>query len=203
MTDPPPTNTAQQWNRRYEENDTPWDTDLVSLELLRALEQGEVSGHRVLDLGCGTGTNTLHLAQLGFDVTGVDIAENALIKARAKMEQAGVTAQFIQADICDLPEMGEPFDFVLDRGCYHCVRRTNLPGFISSLSKQTLSESHYLLLTGNASELREHGPPGVTEQEIREELGELFLILRIRAFRFEDPGEVEGPLGWSCLLRRK
>ena len=61
----------------------------------------------------------------------------------------------------------------------------------------------YLSLSGNANEQTEQGPPRVTEEEIRAELGGVFEVQQLRAFRFEDPGGVDGPLGWSCLMVRR
>jgi hypothetical protein len=61
----------------------------------------------------------------------------------------------------------------------------------------------YLSLAGNANEQSELGPPRVSEQEIRNELGGLFEVQELRAFRFQDPGGVDGPLGWSCLMVRQ
>jgi hypothetical protein len=98
----------------------------------------------------------------------------------------------------------EPFDFVFDRGCYHCARRANLDGFLATLRRVSRSGAKYLLLAGNANEQTDSpGPPRVHEDEIRAELGGLFDVDWIRPFRFEDPGGVEGPLGWSCLLTRR
>ena len=61
-----------------------------------------------------------------------------------------------------------------------------------------------LVLTGNAREPHQPGPPVLTEEQIREEVGRLFDIVHLREFRF-DQVEADGSrfLGWSCLLRRK
>ena len=59
------------------------------------------------------------------------------------------------------------------------------------------------MLCGNADESVEHGPPRVTEADIRSEWSGLFEIHWIRAFRFEDRGGVPGPLGWACWMTRR
>jgi SAM-dependent methyltransferase len=48
---------------------------------------------RVLDLGCGTGANLLHFAALGFEVVGVDVAEQAIARTRSRAEAAGLRPQ--------------------------------------------------------------------------------------------------------------
>ena len=78
-------------------------------------------------------------------------------------------------------------------------RREKLP-VLPALKRATQPGSQMLVLTGNADEHREHGPPQLTEQEIREEFSGLFRIDSLRAFHFEDAGGVQGPLGWSCWM---
>jgi hypothetical protein len=113
-----------------------------------------------------------------------------------------VSIQWVEASVTEVTGVTGPFDFVFDRGCYHCVRRNDLAGYVATLGRLTQPGSRMLLLTGNANEQSEQGPPRVHEDEIRAELGPLFKIDQIRAFRFEDTGGVEGPLGWSCLMTR-
>jgi 2-polyprenyl-3-methyl-5-hydroxy-6-metoxy-1,4-benzoquinol methylase len=48
----------------------------------------------VLDAGCGTGENALHIASLGLSVLGVDVAETALAIAREKAADRGTQAEF-------------------------------------------------------------------------------------------------------------
>jgi hypothetical protein len=60
-----------------------------------------------------------------------------------------------------------------------------------------------LILTGNARERHDPGPPVVSEQEIRAELGNVFTIERLHEFRFDEvAGQGVRFLGWSCFLRR-
>ncbi len=49
---------------------------------LPAIFSAHVHGRKALDFGCGTGRSTRFLRQLGFEVTGIDIAENMIRKAR-------------------------------------------------------------------------------------------------------------------------
>jgi cyclopropane fatty-acyl-phospholipid synthase-like methyltransferase len=156
-----------------------------------------------VELGCGTGTNAIFLAQQGFDVTAIELSPRALEQAIRRADEAGVEVQFRQGDLCRFESALQPFDFVFDRGCYHSVRKIDLGGFLETLRRLTKSGSKLLALTGNANDTTELGPPRLHEHEIRAELGGLFDVNFIREFRFEDKGGVEGYLGWSCLLTRK
>jgi len=199
----PVTRTPEEWNQRYLGGQTPWDSGIRSRELARVLAEGRVRPGRAVELGCGTGTNAVFLAQQGFQVTAIDCAPLALAAARRQALQAGVAVEFHEADLCRFEKSLEPFDFVFDRGCYHCARRVDLAGFLRTVQSLTRAGSRYLVLTGNANEGTDEGPPRLHEREIRDELEGLFQIEFIREIRFEDPGGVDGPLGWSCLMTRR
>jgi len=71
---------------------------------------GDVSGLRVLDLGCGSGWLSAQLADAGAHVTGVDGAQSLLAKARALRPDI----PFVSHDLTHpLPDLGAPFDRVL------------------------------------------------------------------------------------------
>lgn len=192
-------NVDRDWEGKYRAGETRWDSGLASGELRRVLAEQRIEAGRAIDLGCGTGTNAVYLATQGFAVTGVDCAPRALELARGKADAAGVRVEWIEADVQHFGAGLEPFDLVFDRGCYHCCRRVDLDGYRETLLHVMRPGALLLLLCGNANEQTEEGPPRVTEQEIRDELGRLIEFEFIREFRFEDAGGVDGPLGWSCF----
>jgi SAM-dependent methyltransferase len=64
---------------------------------------GDVAGQRVLHLQCHFGQDTLSLARLGADATGVDLSDRAIEAARALSAELGLAAEFVCADVYDLP----------------------------------------------------------------------------------------------------
>jgi SAM-dependent methyltransferase len=69
---------------------------------------------RILDLGCGTGSLSVLLAELGHTVLGVDFSPRMLEHAAAKAGRHGVQVAFLEGDAGDPPVDG-PFDVVLSR----------------------------------------------------------------------------------------
>jgi ubiquinone/menaquinone biosynthesis C-methylase UbiE len=101
----------------------PWDAVGLRKELVRLLDTGKMpptSHPRVVDLGCGTGANVVHLAQCGYRPVGVDFSTVALRKARERASDAGVAdrCRFVQGDLTatTIPGVDELFDLLLDFG---------------------------------------------------------------------------------------
>ena len=187
---------------RYARGETPWDSGKPSVELLRVLDAEKLTGATVFEIGCGTGTNAIELARRGFAVVAVDVVEQAITIAREKARAAAVDVDFRVVDVLK-DNLGGPYDILFDRGVYHCLRTVDLKAFQGFLRRATRVGSWWLSLAGNAKEETDPGPPVVSENEIRAELGPLFDIIELREFRFTGIKNDLRPLGWSILMRRK
>ncbi|MBO0684798.1 MAG: methyltransferase domain-containing protein, partial [Candidatus Dormibacteraeota bacterium] len=75
-----------------------WDQEAPAPEVVELA--GQLSVGRALDLGCGTGTNSLHLAQQGWSVVGLDFSSTAIERARERGH--GLDVRFLQGDVADL-----------------------------------------------------------------------------------------------------
>jgi SAM-dependent methyltransferase len=191
------------WNDHYRAGNLPWDTGRPSGELQRVVRQIGLRPCRALELGCGTGTNSVWLAHQGFEVTGVDLAPLAVEQADKRARTAGTNVHFVVADVLHLPDLGEPFAFFFDRGCYHSIRNAT-EQYAPAVARQLVSGGRGLILAGNAREPHDPGPPVVTEEQIRDELGVAFHILDLHEFRFDEaPGVPVSFLGWSCLVEKR
>jgi SAM-dependent methyltransferase len=93
-----------------------WHLSQPSPELVAALDERWIGpAGRALDLGCGLGSESGHLARLGFQAVGVDLSATALLRAGKLHPKAA----FVQADVLQLPFNDSVFDLALDRGCFH------------------------------------------------------------------------------------
>jgi SAM-dependent methyltransferase len=194
-----------EWNQRYRDNNVPWNTNEPDSELKKVLEEYRISPGRALDAGCGTGTNSVYLASRGFDVTGFDFAPLAIEAAKKRVAAAKAKVQLLEADIFKLPDLGPPFQFILDRGCFHIVRKTDEAGAVRVFERLLAPDGHLLVLAGNANEENppEQGPPRVTEAEMCSAF-KSFEIIHLRPFLFDKVvGYDYRPLAWSMLLKKR
>ncbi|WP_428225800.1 class I SAM-dependent methyltransferase [Flavobacterium sp.] len=108
----------------------------IELELL-----GDISGKKVLHLQCHFGQDTLSMARMGAQVTGVDLSNKAIETAQALSHQLQLDTQFICSDIYDLPNhLSEKFDLVFTS--YGTI------GWLPDLDKWAKVVSHFLKPNG-------------------------------------------------------
>ena len=74
-----------------------------------------------LDLGCGSAVWGVELARRGWQVTGIDVVENAIERGHDRVREAGVEMQLVQGDVTNLgaSAIGSGFRLVLDTGTFH------------------------------------------------------------------------------------
>jgi SAM-dependent methyltransferase len=128
--------TGLPWDASYRDGPAPWDVGRPQPAVARLAADGGFAG-AVLDAGCGTGENALHLASLGLSVLGVDVAETALAIARAKAADRGLEVEFAAADALQLERLGRRFATVLDCGLFHTFDGDERPGYVASLASVT------------------------------------------------------------------
>jgi SAM-dependent methyltransferase len=91
-------------------------------ELIDREESGQSAPFgAALDLGTGSGIWGIELAKRGWQVTGIDIVEKALERARDRVQQAGVNMRLVKGDVTALRSTGisTMFRLVLDTGTFH------------------------------------------------------------------------------------
>jgi SAM-dependent methyltransferase len=125
-----------------------WRRHTPPAELV-ALVRGDTAlpSGRALDLGCGTGTDTIYLAGHGWDVTAVDGVPKALSIARRNATAAGVMPRFLHGDVTRLHELnvGSGYTLLLDFGCFHTLPDDRRPAYVKSVSDAAAPEATLLL----------------------------------------------------------
>jgi 2-polyprenyl-3-methyl-5-hydroxy-6-metoxy-1,4-benzoquinol methylase len=128
---------------RYWRRATPWDTGVTPPEVMEFIAQAPPGD--ALDLGCGTGTNAITLARLGWQVTGIDFAPRAIRSARIKAAKAGVHVRFYVADVTRLDWLTGAYDYVLDIGCLFTLREQDRIAYARELTRLIRPGGWYML----------------------------------------------------------
>jgi ubiquinone/menaquinone biosynthesis C-methylase UbiE len=196
---------GQSWDASYQgESPAPWDIGQPQPAVVRLAAEDGFSG-AVLDAGCGTGENALHIAGLGLPVLGVDVAETALALAREKAKQRGLEVEFVAADAFHLERLGRRFETVLDCGLFHAFDRDERMQYVASLARVT-EQGGTLYVLCFSNEGLETGPHPVSQEELRAAFNRSngWEVLAIEPERIQTRfhGE-QGAPAWLARIRRK
>jgi SAM-dependent methyltransferase len=182
---------------------TPWDTGIVPPEIVAVVEGAEaLPPGRALDLGCGTGTNSLYLARHGWQVVGVDFAAPAIAKARARLREAGSLAgsvAFYQGDVTALERLpaGGPYSLLIDLGCVHGVPAERRPAYAAGVAERAASGALFLLYAFSPGQMGSR-PVGMGPDEVRRLFGDAFTIERSK----QGTDRRDRPSTWYWLRRK-
>ena len=171
----------------------PWDTGVSPPELLDFIQNHRAG--RAIDIGCGTGTNVITLANAGWQVTGVDFAPRAIKLARQKAREAGVQAQFLVNDATALKGIAGPFDLAFDLGCFHGIVQERRDRYLAQLDRMLTPGGFWLMYGFLKPEAGQPGT-GLAEWEIDQLLTRLALI-----WRRDGLDRAERPSAWFLLQK--
>jgi SAM-dependent methyltransferase len=157
---------GQPWDASYLGGPAPWDIGQPQPAIARLAGEGAIVG-TVLDAGCGTGENALHLASLGLQVVGVDVAETALSIAREKAADRGIDADFVLADALHLDGLGRVFETVIDCGLFHTFDSHERPDYVASLGSVSSRGANLYVLCFSDVEPDTRGPHPISREELR------------------------------------
>jgi len=166
----------------YRFGSKPWDSGVPPPELIEVIEGARrLPAGRALDLGCGTGTTTVYMANNGWQMTGVDFVPRAIRAARAKAAAARLSVAFLVGDVTRLHEYPiEPgFDLLFDQGCFHSLPEAAQPAYAREVTGMARSGATYLLYAfgrQSGARRRRFFPKGVTPDEVRARFSEFELV---------------------------
>jgi SAM-dependent methyltransferase len=164
----------KQWDQEYKNNrlvtgsDEPQNDFKRFCKYLKKTERVEIDELRVLDLGSGTGKNSLYLAERGATTTGFEISQTAITIARLRAAEKNLSSTFIERSFGEtFPSDDNSYDLVLDimssnsltepeRAVYLAeVARTLVPGgyfFVRLLALDGDKNAQTLLRTNPGTE---------------------------------------------------
>ena len=184
-----------EFNLRYLLGKPRWDTGIVPPEV--EAFAGSYPPGWALDLGCGTGTNLLYLAQQGWQVVGVDFSRLAVQTARKRLRNAGIKADVRVDDVTRLTAVQDEYNYILDIGCYHQLSQDGRKAYQVNLNR-LLAPGGVWMIYGHYSESGSSPRHGLTEDDINELGGILDLQQRV-----DGQEGAQRPSVWLWFKRRE
>lgn len=165
-----------RFDESYRTTTPPWVIGEPQPAVVDLERTGRIRG-TVLDVGCGSGEHTIHLARLGYDVLGVDFSPAAVALARANAEAHRVSARFDLADALDLPADGR-YETVLDSALFHVFGDPERRRYVRSLAGACRQGGTVHLLA-----LSDRGPgfgPQISDAVIRDAFDDDWTVEELR-----------------------
>jgi SAM-dependent methyltransferase len=157
----------------------PWYNENLDSDLEEELHCRKITNGKFLDLGTGPATQAIWLAKLGFKVTGSDLSEAAIKRARTVYANEK-NVNFIVGDILHSTLKENEFDYIFDRGCFHVLLPADRQRYITKI-KQILKDNGILFLKCfSDKEPRQEGPYKFSQGEIRGLFSKCFRIDSIK-----------------------
>ncbi|ATY12399.1 class I SAM-dependent methyltransferase [Amycolatopsis sp. AA4] len=193
---------GRPWDESYQDGPAPWDLGRPQPAIVELAAEGAFRG-TVLDAGCGTGENALHLAASGLSIVGIDVAETAVAQAQEKARRRGIAAEFAVGDAFRLSTLDRTFDTVLDCGLFHTFDAQERQAYVASLASVTEPGARLHVLCFRETD-GDAGPHPVARTELeapfRRETG--WQLETVRDSRIVARFAPDGLPAWLATIRR-
>jgi SAM-dependent methyltransferase len=179
-----------------------WEVGRPQPVVLDLEAAGEIAGS-VLDIGCGTGENALHLADRGYEVWGMDLSAVAIERAKVKAHARRLPVVFLPGDALEPELIGRTFDTLLDIACFHTLGDRDRPRYAASVAALSRPGSRLHLVCFSEDEPPGWGPRRVTREELRSVLGGAWAEDRIVAAHYDTTLSPSGARAWLASWTRR
>jgi SAM-dependent methyltransferase len=196
--------TKSRFIEHYKAGYMPWVHKKPDFNLVEMVENWPIKPCRTLEVGCGTGTDSIWLAKKDFEVTAVDVSEIPIGIATEHALKSKVNVNFLTRDFLTEAIPGSPFDFVFDRGYFHSYRSSiSRKAVARAMAKNLNKGGLWLTLVGSCdSPPREGGPPMRSAKNIIDAVESFFEVLLLKTSKFGSDSKEPANI-WVCLLKKR
>lgn len=196
--------TKERFIEHYKNGYMPWAHNEVDYNLVEIVELYPIEPCKTLEIGCGTGTDAIWLAEQGFDVTACDASEIAIGLAKEKLDKKDVKCNFLVLDFLTEKIENKPFELVFDRGFFHSFdSEKKRKKFAKRVASNLANNGLWLTLVGSKDRPKtDSGPPRRSALDIIAAAEPFFKILSLNASYFgnEQPDPAQN---WVCLMQKR
>lgn len=196
------------WDEHYKNatEQLPWDEGVPSAELVAYFNSLSEKPASALEIGCGTGTNAIWLAEQGCKVVASDLSPTAIAAAIEKGKAAHADVRFVVEDIIDKTSVPDgSVQFAFDRGVFHVIDKEKRAIFAQRVANALSTGGYWLCMAGCADEPRDdpsQGPPQLTASELLQDVEPLFEVRSLERATFTIPTGRQY-LAWLALYRKR
>jgi ubiquinone/menaquinone biosynthesis C-methylase UbiE len=192
------------WDEYYKDTEVetmPWYEKNLDHDVENEIKFNNYNTGNFLDLGTGPGTQALQLSKYNFKVTGTDISQSAIEKAKILYNEIS----FLVDDVLNSKLPDKKFNFILDRGIFHIFDISQRPQYVQQI-KRILNDDGILFLKCMSVEEKNlpdnNMPHKLSKQEIIDSFGVDFDVQKINDTVFSGNLEIN-PKALFAVLKKK
>jgi methyl halide transferase len=170
--------TQTDWDAAYQRRETPWEKGKPHPALVDLLAKNGPLEGRIFVPGCGSGQDVRALSTTANHVVGIDFAQRAITKAKARRRVA--KEEYLLADLFALsPELDGQFDWVFEHTCFCAIDPGRRTDYVRTVVRLLKPGGKLLAIFFINPDHDEEGPPyGVSRTELKEFFGKYFAVER-------------------------
>jgi 2-polyprenyl-3-methyl-5-hydroxy-6-metoxy-1,4-benzoquinol methylase len=178
----------------------PWEIKTVDPNLKQFLDSIDLNTGELLELGSGSGYDSVYLADHGFDVTAIDVSEDVI--ELSKKIHVNSKVNFIAADFFQ-GSTDKKFDVIYDRGFLHNYKN-RLQEIFEKLNTLLTDNGKLIIITGSPCQpiIESCMPPPIFLGEIEYYSSNFFKIVLAKEVPFVTDTNFENCLGYMFVLEK-
>jgi 2-polyprenyl-3-methyl-5-hydroxy-6-metoxy-1,4-benzoquinol methylase len=178
----------------------PWEIKTVDPNLKQFLDSIDLNTGELLELGSGSGYDSVYLADHGFDVTAIDVSEDVI--ELSKKIHVNSKVNFIAADFFQ-SSTDKKFDVIYDRGFLHNYKN-RLQEIFEKLNSLLTDNGKLIIITGSPCQpiIESCMPPPIFLGEIEYYSSNFFKIVLAKEVPFITDANFENCLGYIFVLEK-
>jgi methyl halide transferase len=191
----------QYWNSLDDLNKSHWEAG-GSDHNLNSWYKSNPLPSKVLEIGCGTGTDSIWMAQQGSRVIATDVSDRVLHEANRRSNTAEVEIKFLNMNIVDDP-INELFDLIYDRGCFHLYNQeADRIKFVQNIQKMLGTTGTWLSLCASVEswDSTQPGKSAKTAEQIIRVIEPFLRVVSVKEICLNNPPN-PARAGWEIQAK--
>ena len=189
------------FQRIYLEGTPIWEINRPQKAVISLLEAGLFNG-KILELGCGTAENAIHLNKKGFDVVGIDLSQYAIDIAGQKAKAKNASVELICGDLFKHDFGGAEFDTILDSGVFHAFSDNARKKYLKVLRNLAKPSGQLHLIAWSELEPGQDGPRRLSRDEIKKVFEREWTDINIVKSIYETNSHTDGAAAWLASMTK-